>query len=163
MRVAVRENDAAATCCAAFEKIFGVDVRYWERPGNDVFGRNMPTAQSPEQNLHFVVRQLTRHVGGKYPQSVVGCCRQPPLKRWCGRRKRRQQMSDDLTNDQIALLCDIGEHDQLKVVDEKQDDLQHLIAEGYVEPKEGASDPALQLTAKALAFLGARGAGLDEA
>ena len=72
-------------------------------------------------------------------------------------------MIDDLTNDQVALLCDIGEHDQLRVGDEKQPDLQRLLSAGYVEPKDSASGSALQLTRKAIEFLGQRGAGLNEA
>jgi hypothetical protein len=72
-------------------------------------------------------------------------------------------MSDNLTNDQIALLCEIGEHELLKVMDNKQRDLQRLLSGGYVEPKAGHSDSALQLTAKAVAFLGERGATLNEA
>jgi hypothetical protein len=77
----------------------------------------------------------------------------------------RTEMSDDLTNHQIALLCEIGEHERLKVWREvdKQGDLQRLLSDGYVEPKEGHSGSALQLTAKALQFLGERGAGLNEA
>ena len=72
-------------------------------------------------------------------------------------------MSDDLTDDQIALLCGIGEHELLEVIGDKQRDLQRLLSGGYVEPKEGHSGSALQLTAKAIAFLGERGAGLNEA
>jgi hypothetical protein len=70
-------------------------------------------------------------------------------------------MSDGLTDDQIALLCGIGEHELLEVIDDKQRDLQRLLSGGYVEPKEGHS--GFQLTAKAIAFLGERGAGLNEA
>jgi hypothetical protein len=72
-------------------------------------------------------------------------------------------MSDDLTDDQIALLCEIGEHEQSELINDKQPDLQRLLSSGYVEPKEGHSGLALQLTAKAIAFLGERGAELNEA
>jgi len=72
-------------------------------------------------------------------------------------------MSDDLTNDQIALLCEIGEHGMFKAIDDKGPDLQRLLSGGYVEPKDGGSGTVLQLTAKAIEFLGARGAGLNEA
>jgi hypothetical protein len=72
-------------------------------------------------------------------------------------------MSDDLTNDQIALLCEIGEHGLFEAIDDKGPDFQRLLSDGYVEPKEGDSRSALQLTAKAIAFLGERGAGLNEA
>jgi hypothetical protein len=72
-------------------------------------------------------------------------------------------VSDDLTDDQIALLCKIGEHGVFQATDDKGPDFQQLLSDGYVEPKEGHSGSALQLTAKALAFLGERGAGLNEA
>ena len=72
-------------------------------------------------------------------------------------------MSDDLTDDQIALLCEIGEHELSELINDKQRDLQRLLSSGYVEPKEGHSASAFQLTAKAIAFLGERGAGLNEA
>jgi len=72
-------------------------------------------------------------------------------------------MSDDLTDDQIALLCEIGEHELSELIDDKQGDLQRLLSSGYVKPKEGHSGSAFQLTAKAIAFLGERGAGLNEA
>ena len=72
-------------------------------------------------------------------------------------------MSDDLTNDQIALLCEIGEHGLFKAMADDGRDLQRLLSGGYVEPREGHSGSALQLTAKAIEFLSVRGAGLNEA
>jgi hypothetical protein len=72
-------------------------------------------------------------------------------------------MSDDLTNDQIALLCEIGEHGLFKAIDDMGPDLQRLLSGGFVEPKQGESGSVLQLSAKAIAFLGERGAGLNEA
>jgi hypothetical protein len=72
-------------------------------------------------------------------------------------------MSGDLTNDEITLLCEIGEHGLFKPVADKGHDLGRLLSGGYVEPKEGHTDSTLQLTAKGLAFLGERGAGLNEA
>ena len=48
------------------------------------------------------------------------------------------ELSDDLTDFQIALLCDIGEFDLPKVTsDEKRRDLERLISGGYVRPTEG--------------------------
>jgi hypothetical protein len=72
-------------------------------------------------------------------------------------------MSDDLTNAQIALLCDIGEHDESRSSNDQKRDLDRLIAEGYVQPTAGRPGSAFELTAKAIAFLGERGAGLNEA
>ena len=39
-------------------------------------------------------------------------------------------MSDDLTNSQIALLCDIGELNLPKPTGDKKRDLERLISEG---------------------------------
>jgi hypothetical protein len=72
-------------------------------------------------------------------------------------------MSKDLTDDQIALLCEIGESGVPKLIEDKKRDLEWLISGGYAELTESHSGSALRLTAKALAFLGERGAGLNEA
>jgi hypothetical protein len=70
-------------------------------------------------------------------------------------------MPEELTSDQIALLCDIGEYDLSKASDRRRQELGELIDRGYVR----ASDTApgrLKLTGKAVEFLGERGAGLNE-
>jgi hypothetical protein len=72
-------------------------------------------------------------------------------------------MGDDLTNDQIALLCDIEEHDMAKATDDKRRDLDRLLLENYVELTPRSSGSVLRLTAKGAKFLGERGAGLNEA
>ena len=72
-------------------------------------------------------------------------------------------MSDDLTNSQIALLCDIGEFDLSKLTGDQKRDLERLISGDYVEPMESHSGSAFTLTAKGLEFLDKRGAGLNEA
>ena len=73
-------------------------------------------------------------------------------------------MSDDLTNSQIALLCDIGEFHLPKLTsDQKRRDLERLISGGYVGPTESHARSAFMLTAKGIEFLGKRGAGLNEA
>ena len=68
----------------------------------------------------------------------------------------------DLTNDQIALLCDIGEADQAHVAKGKERDLERLLSGGYAERRENPMGGALRLTAKGLEFLGERGVGLNE-
>ena len=74
------------------------------------------------------------------------------------------ELSNDLTNSQIALLCDIGEFDLSNFTgDEKRRDLERLISSGYVEPTENHPRSAFMLTAKGIEFLGKRGAGLNEA
>ena len=80
-----------------------------------------------------------------------------------GRVTGGDEMSEELTDDQIALLCEIGESDLPKLTEEKKRDLERLISGGYAEPAESHSGSAFRLTAKALTFLGERGAGLNEA
>jgi hypothetical protein len=73
------------------------------------------------------------------------------------------RMSDDLTNSQIALLCDIGEFDLSNLTGDQKRDLERLISRDYVEPTESQPRSAFALTAKGLEFLSKRGAGLNEA
>src|SRR5271156_4128074 len=70
---------------------------------------------------------------------------------------------DDLTDSQIALLCDIGEYDHAEAASEKKRDLERLISAGYVRPTTHHPGSAFELTGKGNAFLGERGAGLNEA
>jgi hypothetical protein len=72
-------------------------------------------------------------------------------------------LPDDLTNSQIALLCDIGEFDPSNATADRQRDLERLIAGGYVERTEDHPGSAFQLTPKGVGLLGERGAGLNEA
>jgi hypothetical protein len=72
-------------------------------------------------------------------------------------------MSDELTNSQIAVLCDIGEFNLPNLTDDQKRDLERLISGGYVEPTASHARSAFILTAKGLEFLGKRGAGLNEA
>ena len=72
-------------------------------------------------------------------------------------------MSDHLTDSQIALLCDIGEHDLSKATADQKRGLERLLSDGYVEPTMGYPGSAFKLTAKGAEFLGQRGAGLNEA
>jgi hypothetical protein len=72
-------------------------------------------------------------------------------------------MSDDLTNSQIALLCDIGELHLPKLSDDQKCDLERIISGGYAGPTESHAGSAIMLTAKGVEFLGKRGAGLNEA
>jgi hypothetical protein len=72
-------------------------------------------------------------------------------------------MSEDLTNSQVALLCGMGEYDHSEAASDKKRDLERLISGGYVQPTASHPGSAFELTAKAIAFLGERGAGLNEA
>jgi hypothetical protein len=72
-------------------------------------------------------------------------------------------MSDELTDPQIALLCDIGEFHLPELMDGQKRDLERLVSGGYVKPTESRTNSAFALTAKGSEFLGKRGAGLNEA
>jgi hypothetical protein len=72
-------------------------------------------------------------------------------------------MSDDLTDSEIALLCAIEEWDLPRATADQKRDLEQLTSKGYVAPTRKHPDASFKLTAKAVAFLGERGAGLNEA
>jgi len=72
-------------------------------------------------------------------------------------------MSDHLTNSQIALLCAIEEHDHSNATSDQKRDLETLTSGGYVQPTGAHPGSAYQITGKGAAFLGERGAGLNEA
>ena len=67
-------------------------------------------------------------------------------------------MPDELTNDQIALLCDIGEYDLSKATDQRKRELQELIDRGYVLAND-QTPGRYKLSGKGVEFLGERGAG----
>ena len=71
-------------------------------------------------------------------------------------------MSDELSDAQIALLCDIEEHHLSKLTDKKRD-LEQLLLAGYAEPVKGDPASTFRLTVKGSAFLSERGVGLNEA
>jgi hypothetical protein len=72
-------------------------------------------------------------------------------------------MADDLTNDQIALLCEVGERQLSDLSSDQQRDLDQLVSGGFLEPAEAGSKSSFTLTAKAMEFLSKRGVGLNEA
>jgi hypothetical protein len=72
-------------------------------------------------------------------------------------------MSDDLTDDEIALLCAIGETDPSKLIGNQTRDLERLISKGYLEPADSDPESTFKITKKGMEFLGERGAGLNEA
>lgn len=55
-------------------------------------------------------------------------------------------MSDEPTDNQIALLCDIGEHDLLKASEQQKREMDRLIATGYVEPVDDDTVCPVRLT-----------------
>jgi hypothetical protein len=72
-------------------------------------------------------------------------------------------MSDDLTNSQVELLCEIGECDPLQLTGDQKRDLEQLLLAGYVTPTATHPGSRFMVTAKGMEFLGERGAGLNEA
>ncbi len=73
------------------------------------------------------------------------------------------KMSDDPSDSQIALLCDIGQSSRYVPPDERRPDIEHLKQMGYVEIVQDEQQAAtLQLTKKATTLLSARGATLNE-
>jgi hypothetical protein len=71
---------------------------------------------------------------------------------------------DTLSDDDISLLCDIGDTFPAKLSADKTRRLERLIADGFVEPAHDKKAPAKYLlTPKALKILSARGVGLHEA
>jgi hypothetical protein len=74
------------------------------------------------------------------------------------------QLGGALSNDDIALLCDVEDSFPTKPTAEKMRRLEKLIAAGFVEPAGADQAPeTFQLTAKARQLLAERGAGLNEA
>jgi hypothetical protein len=71
-------------------------------------------------------------------------------------------MANDLTDAQIALLCDIGEHDLPTLTGDQRRDLEWLLSSGYVQPTGAEPGSAFKLTSKGFAFLDERGVGLNE-
>jgi hypothetical protein len=71
---------------------------------------------------------------------------------------------DLLSDNDIALLCDVGDSFPATLDAKKMHRLERLIAEGFVA-RAGADKgrEKYQLTAKAQKFLGERGVGLNEA
>jgi hypothetical protein len=72
------------------------------------------------------------------------------------------EMAEDLTDSQIALLCDIEEHVLSDASVDKKRDLERLVSDGYARQTHGDPGSAFKLTAKGLDFLSKRGAGLNE-
>lgn len=71
-------------------------------------------------------------------------------------------MSDDPSDSQISLLCDIGQSSRYVPPDERRADIERLKVTGYLEIVDGLQQATLQLTKKATTLLSARGATLNE-
>ena len=70
----------------------------------------------------------------------------------------------ELNDDEISLLCDVGDTFPVTLTAAKQARLESLIARGFVEVAPADKAPSkYQLTAKANKILTARGVGLNEA
>lgn len=73
-----------------------------------------------------------------------------------------RNMPDELTDDQIALLCEIGEFHLPESTGDQERNLERLISSGYIGPAENDARTPFLLTSKGIDFLGKRGAGLNE-
>jgi hypothetical protein len=72
--------------------------------------------------------------------------------------------ADELSDSDIALLCDIGGSLAATPNAEKRARLERLLARGFLEPASADKAPAkYQLTGKAMKALTDRGVGLNEA
>jgi hypothetical protein len=70
----------------------------------------------------------------------------------------------ELNDDEISLLCDVGDTFPATLTAAKQARLESLIARGFIETAPADKAPSkYQLTAKANKILTARGVGLNEA
>jgi hypothetical protein len=78
---------------------------------------------------------------------------------------RVQRMVYEPTNQQISILCDIGQAAGEDVRPKWASDIEQLVQEGFLEraPNEMAPSLRYRLTAKAEKFLSDRGVGLNEA
>jgi hypothetical protein len=74
-------------------------------------------------------------------------------------------MSDELSNSQISLLCDMADKawTSLDLHDAMKADTETLIRLGYAELGHDQPASPYRLTAKGIEFLSKRGAGLNEA
>lgn len=59
--------------------------------------------------------------------------------------------------------CDIGEYDLSTLTADNRHDVERLLHASYVEATQDHPASPLQLTAKGIAYLSERGAGLNEA
>ncbi len=75
------------------------------------------------------------------------------------------EMSSELSKDQISILCNIGDKARplLDLQDVRGSDLEILFRQGYVEATKDRCVSSYRLTVKGNAFLSERGAGLNEA
>jgi hypothetical protein len=71
-------------------------------------------------------------------------------------------MSEELSNNQISLLCNIGDSAR-PLTDAMKSDLEPLIRQGYAELVQDQPASPYRLTAKGIALLSKRAAGLNEA
>ncbi len=72
---------------------------------------------------------------------------------------------ENLSNEQISLLVDIGQKAPLELDSQKRQLVEALLTSGFITPSDenDAELAPYELTAKAQRFLSERGAGLNEA
>jgi hypothetical protein len=92
--------------------------------------------------------------------STIGCRRADS-----GNHKHVQTLTRDMpviTDQQISILCDLGQSPIFALAFEKKRELDKLIADGFVELSDSGSLGNYKLTAKGETILADRGAGLNE-
>jgi hypothetical protein len=99
------------------------------------------------------------------------CWRQPdtapldnllPMKSTCGYETLKSSaMADDLSDEEIALLCDVLEGHGANLNADKTKILDQLIAKGFVVATDQESPEEYKLTSKAQQLLAERGVGLS--
>lgn len=72
------------------------------------------------------------------------------------------QMSAELSDAQIDLLCALEERDVSKFAECDKQDLERLLSGGYAAPSEGPLGLPCKVTAKGTDFLAKRGASLNQ-
>lgn len=68
---------------------------------------------------------------------------------------------DQLTNSDVAILCDVGSGSP-SIGDSKKTEVAELISRGFIEHDSKDAGMRLKLTAKAQKVLAARGVGINE-
>lgn len=91
-------------------------------------GQGAVSASHPETRL----RQDAKQAGNSAPQS--------------------SEVTQGLTSDQIALLCEIEARDLSKFSDDKKRALDRLRSEGYIAPTGNLPNSGFKLTAKGIDF-----------
>jgi hypothetical protein len=120
------------------------------------------------EKFDAVAKDVSPRDAQKGGQGAVSASHPEALLRQDARRAsdsapRPREVTQGLTSDQIALLCEVEARDSSKFSDDKKHTLDRLRSEGYIAPTGILPNSGFSLTAKGIDFLGKRGAGINEA